>query len=86
MPSVVYRKSSAFALEIGALNAVLTHHPEKISIFNRLFPRLMRKEVVNRQLLKEQLYTSRILPFPVKKATIVDPELVIEEVVREHNS
>ena len=86
MPSVVYRNNSIFANEIGALSSALTHHPEQISLFNRLFPRLMRKEVVNRQLLKEQLYTSRILPFSVKKVTTVDPELVIEEVVREHSS
>ena len=56
-PSVVYRKHSIFAREIRALGAVLTHEPEQVSLFTRFFPRLLRKEVVNRQLLKEQLHT-----------------------------
>ena len=82
IPSVKYKKNSAFAREIGALSSVLTHEPERVPIFNKFFPALMRKEIVNRQLLKEQIYTSTLPSFPAKKVEAVEPELVIEEVVQ----
>ncbi len=83
IPSVRYRKNSAFAREIGALSSVLTHEPERVPIFTKLFPILMRKELVNRQLLKEQLYTSTLPAFPTKKVETVEPEFVIEEITQQ---
>src|SRR3989338_3735711 len=83
IPSVKYKKNSAFAREIGALSSVLTHEPERVPIFNKFFPALMRKEIVNRQLLKEQIYTSTLPAFPAKKVEAVEPELVIEEVTQQ---
>lgn len=84
MPSVLYRKNSVFAREIAALGATLTHHAEPVPLFRRLFPRFLRKEVVNRQLVKEQLYTSTLPTFFERKAPPADPELIIEEVVQQH--
>ena len=79
VPSVMYLKKSAFAREIGALSAVLTHSPERVSFFARFLPTLMRKEVVNRQLVKEQLYLSTLPVFPVnnKRADGVEPEIEV---------
>ncbi len=83
IPSVIYRKNSAFAREIGALSSVLTHEPEQVPIFTKLFPALMRKEIVNRQLLKEQIYTSTLPSSPKKRVDTVEPEFIIEEVTKQ---
>ncbi len=94
IPAALYRRQSAFAKEIRALNAMLLHHSERISFFERLFPGSMRKERVNRQLVKEQLYTSLLPAAPAKRGSAAtgtkqplgEPELVVEEVIHQHDS
>jgi septum site-determining protein MinD len=84
MPSIVYRNNTVFAQEIAALGATLTHHAEPIPFFHRLFPRFLRREVVNRQLVKERLYTSTLPTFFERKQLSTEPEFVIEEVMQKH--
>jgi len=57
IPIPLYKKSSKFSKEISALSAALTNKKEKRSILNLLFPKI-KKEQVNRQILKQSFYTS----------------------------
>ncbi|MDO8460767.1 MAG: AAA family ATPase [Nanoarchaeota archaeon] len=58
IPTPIYNKNSPFSKEINRLNAALTGNAEKLSLVRRIFPISPKKEEVNRQLLKEDFYTS----------------------------
>ncbi len=57
MPVSIYHGKSGFAREITRLNAALATKKEKRSFFELLFAPSMRREAVNRQLLKQGFYT-----------------------------
>lgn len=56
VPIPVYNKKSNFSKEINAFSRAITGEKEKRSLLNMLFP--LRKEAVNRQMLKESFYES----------------------------
>lgn len=58
IPISIYNKKSKFAKEISNLSAALTNIREKRSFLNLLFPNL-KKEQINRQILKQNFYISQ---------------------------
>ena len=58
IPIPVYNKRNKFSKEINRLNSALTNQKNKLSFFKRLFSLPPKKEEVNRQLFKENFYTS----------------------------
>jgi len=58
MPVSIYDKNSEFAKELNKLCASLNGIPEKKSFLHKIFPRNMKQEEVNRQVLKQDFYTS----------------------------
>lgn len=58
IPTSIYNRRSKFAKEISNLSAAITYTKEKSSLFSFLLPQLKREQV-NRQILKESFYTSR---------------------------
>lgn len=78
VPSVFYRKNTRFSKEIHALSSLITCEPERVSLMTRLFPRMMRKEVVNRQMVKQQLYSSTVPLLPTAHETSGTEELILE--------
>lgn len=58
IPLPLYNKNSSFSREIHKLSLALTAQKEERSIFKKLFGLPFRREEVNRQLLKEEFYTS----------------------------
>ncbi len=61
MPVSVYHGGSSFSKEITRLNAALAKKREKQSFFEILFSSSKRREVVNRQLLKQGFYTKHFV-------------------------
>jgi len=60
IPSVLYKKNSKFSKEILGLNEVLTGMPHKKGIFESLFSFPLRREEINRTLLKEYFYSKNL--------------------------
>ncbi len=58
IPATIYNKKTKFSKEISAISAVLTNNREKRSFLSLLFPNL-KKEQVNREILKQSFYTSQ---------------------------
>jgi septum site-determining protein MinD len=58
IPTSIFYKKSKFSKEINNLSTALTNNIEKRSIIAKLLPNL-KKEQVNRQLLKQKFYKSR---------------------------
>ncbi len=58
IPTSVYHPSSNFAKEVRKLGAALALRPEPSSFLRRMFSKNIRKEEVNRQLLKDSFYSS----------------------------
>jgi len=58
IPTSIYNKNSSFSREINRLSAALVGEPEKKSFIKKLFPFVLGKEEVNRQLLKDSFYES----------------------------
>lgn len=56
IPIPIYKKKSKFAKEISNLSSTLTNTKEKRPLISYFFPRI-KKEQVNRQILKESFYT-----------------------------
>jgi len=56
IPMSLYNKHSSFSKEVSRLSAALTGTKEKTSFFRKLIPINLRKEEVNRQLLKDSFY------------------------------
>lgn len=57
IPVSIYNKRSDFSREISKLSAALTNHKEEKSFWRSLFGMDLRREEVNRELLKESFYT-----------------------------
>lgn len=58
IPTTIYNKKTKFSKEISAISATLTNNKEKRSFLSLLFPNL-KKEQINREILKKSFYTSR---------------------------
>jgi len=58
IPTSIYYRKSPFSREINKLNAALTHKKERKGFWRSLIPLDLRKEEVNRQVLREDLYKS----------------------------
>jgi len=58
IPTSIYDKKSKFSKQINALSAALTNNKERRGFFRGLRPRKFRKDEVNRQLMREDLYKS----------------------------
>lgn len=60
VPLVLYKKNSKFSKEIKGLNEVLTGMPHKKSVFESLLSLPLRREEINRALLKEYFYSKNL--------------------------
>lgn len=58
IPNTIYNKNSPFSKEINRLGAALTNTKEKKSFFKKLLPFNIKRESINRQLLRESFYQS----------------------------
>lgn len=58
IPQTLYNPNSPFSREVGRLSDALVGKKQNLSFFRRLFAPRLRKEEVNRQLLKQDLYKS----------------------------
>ena len=58
IPIPVYDKKSKFAKEVNRLSYALTNREEKKSFWRTLFPLSLRREEVNRQILRDDFYNS----------------------------
>lgn len=56
IPASIYNKKAPFSREINKLGAALTQSSEKIHFIKRLFPFSMKREEVNRELMKKSFY------------------------------
>jgi len=56
IPLSIYNRRTPFAKEIGKLCSTLTMEKEKISLMRRILPFNLRKEEINRQILKKSFY------------------------------
>ncbi len=56
IPVSVYNKKTGFSKEISKLSAALTNSKMKYDLLKRIFPISMKKEEVNRQLMKKEFY------------------------------
>lgn len=59
VPSSLYSNKSVFAKELRRLGAALTNSKERVSLLRTFLPLDIRKEEVNRQLLKDALHHTR---------------------------
>lgn len=58
IPNPIYNKKSAFSKEINKLSAALTNNKEKKPFMKKLIPFSIKKESVNRQLMRKSFYKS----------------------------
>ncbi|HLC31925.1 MAG TPA: MinD/ParA family protein [Candidatus Nanoarchaeia archaeon] len=58
IPLSLYAPRSSFSIELGKLSGVLANKKEKLGAWRQLFRLGYKREQVNRQLLKQQLYRS----------------------------
>lgn len=58
IPMSLYKPRSKFSKEIHALNSVLTGKPQRFPFLHRLFSFNVKREAVNREVLKEHFYSS----------------------------
>jgi len=56
IPPSIFNRRSKFGREVNRLSSALTGNKEKRNIFRRLLPVNMRKEEVNRQILRKDFY------------------------------
>ncbi len=58
IPPTLYDSNSKFSREVARLSDAIVGRKQKISFFRKLFTSGLRREEVNRQLLKENMYKS----------------------------